>query len=324
MVSKRMFVCALLAAACGLGGSASAQSFPSKPIRMVVGFAPGGPADVMARLIGQRISGTLGQSVVIDNRPGAGGTIGARAVAESDPDGYTLLLGNTSTLVISPLIYKNVGYDPVKGFAPIAMLGTTSNLLIVNPGLGVTSVQELIALARARPGKLNYSSAGIGTPPHLIGEMFKQRLGLDVVHVPYKGGGLSTQAVVAGETQFSFENPAASLPLVQAGNVRGLASTSETRGAQTPDLPTMIEAGVPDFTSVSFTAVVAPAGTPPAIVARLNAAINESLKSPEIGATLTKLNVDAKTSSPEEFATFLARERDKWTTVIKTAGVQAE
>ena len=234
MVSKRMFVCALLAAACGLGGSASAQSFPSKPIRMVVGFAPGGPADVMARLIGQRISGTLGQSVVIDNRPGAGGTIGARAVAESDPDGYTLLLGNTSTLVISPLIYKNVGYDPVKGFAPIAMLGTTSNLLIVNPGLGVTSVQELIALARARPGKLNYSSAGIGTPPHLIGEMFKQRLGLDVVHVPYKGGGLSTQAVVAGETQFSFENPAASLPLVQAGNVRGLASTSETRGAQTP------------------------------------------------------------------------------------------
>ena len=324
MVSKRMFVCALLAAACGLGGSALAQSFPGKPIRIVVGFAPGGPADVMARLIGQRISGTLGQSVVIDNRPGAGGTIGARVVAESDPDGYTLLLGNTSTLVISPLIYKNVNYDPVKGFAPIAMLGTTSNLLIVNPGLGVTSVQELIALARARPGKLNYSSAGIGTPPHLIGEMFKQRLGLDVVHVPYKGGGLSTQAVVAGETQFSFENPAASLPLVQAGNVRGLASTSETRGAQTPDLPTMIEAGVPDFTSVSFTAVVAPAGTPAAIVTKLNAAINESLKSPEIGATLTKLNVDAKTSSPEEFAAFLARERDKWTAVIKTAGVQAE
>jgi tripartite-type tricarboxylate transporter receptor subunit TctC len=324
VISKRTFVCALLAAACGLGGSASAQSFPGKPIRMVVGFAPGGPADVMARLIGQRISGTLGQSIVIDNRPGAGGTIGARVVAESDPDGYTLLLGNTSTLVISPLIYKNVGYDAVKGFAPIAMLGTTSNLLIVNPGLGVTSVQELIALARARPGKLNYSSAGIGTPPHLIGEMFKQRLGLDVVHVPYKGGGLSTQAVVAGETQFSFENPAASLPLVQAGNVRGLASTSETRGAQTPDLPTMIEAGVPDFTSVSFTAVVAPAGTPPAIVAKLNAAINESLKSPEIGATLTKLSVDAKASSPEEFAAFLARERDKWSAVIKTAGVQAE
>jgi len=154
--------------------------------------------------------------------------------------------------------------------------------------------------------------------------MFKQRLGLDVVHVPYKGGGPSVQAVVAGETQFSFENPASSLPLVQAGNVRALASTSETRGSQTPDLPTMIEAGVPDFTSVSFTAVVAPAGTPAAIVTKLNAAINESLKSAEIGNTLTKLGVDARITSPEEFAAFLARERDKWTTVIKTAGVQAE
>jgi tripartite-type tricarboxylate transporter receptor subunit TctC len=305
-------------------GSAWAQAFPSKPIKIVVGFAPGGPADVMARLIGQRMGGILGQSVIIDNRPGAGGTIGARAVAESEADGHTLLLGNTSTLVISPLIYKNVNYDPVKGFAPVALLGTTSNLLIVNPTLPATSVQELVALARARPGRLNYSSAGIGTPPHLIGEMFKQRLGLDVVHVPYKGGGLSVQAVVAGETQFSFENPAAALPLVQAGNVRALASTGDSRGAQTPDLPTMIEAGIPDFTSVSFTAVVAPAGTPAAIVAKLNAAINESLKSSEVAGTLAKLSVDGKITSPEEFAAFLTRERDKWTSVINTAGVQME
>jgi tripartite-type tricarboxylate transporter receptor subunit TctC len=295
-----------------------------KPIRLVVGFAPGGPADVMARLIGQRMGAILGQSVVVDNRPGAGGTIGARAVAESDPDGYTLLLGNTSTLVISPVTYKNVGYDPVKGFSPIALLGTTSNILIVNPALLVKSVQELIALARAKPGTLNYSSAGIGTPPHLIGEMFKQRLGLEVVHVPYKGGGQSVQAVIAGETQFSFENPAASLPLVQAGNVRALAVTSETRSPQTPELPTMIEAGVPDFTSVSFTAMVAPGGTPPAIVNRLNAAINESLTSPEVGATLVKLSVDAKPISPEEFAAFLTKERDKWTVVVRTAGVQME
>jgi tripartite-type tricarboxylate transporter receptor subunit TctC len=295
-----------------------------KPIRLVVGFAPGGPADVMARLIGQRMSAILGQSVVVDNRPGAGGTIGARAVAESDADGYTLLLGNTSTLVISPITYKNVGYDPVKGFAPIALLGTTSNILIVNPALPVKSVQELIALARAKPGTLNYSSAGIGTPPHLIGEMFKQRLGLEVVHVPYKGGGPSVQAVIAGETQFSFENPAASLPLVQAGNVRALAVTSETRSPQTPELPTMIEAGVPDFTSVSFTAVVAPGGTPPAIVNRLNAAINESLISPEVGPTLVKLSVDAKPISPEEFTAFLTKERNKWTVVVRAAGVQME
>ena len=324
MLTKRTFLCMLVAVAGAASGMASAQTYPNKPIRIVVGFAPGGPADVMARLIGQRMALVLGQSVVVDNRPGAGGTIGARAVAESDPDGYTLLLGNTSTLVISPLIYKNVNYDPVKGFAPIALLGTTSNLLIVNPALPVKSVQELIALARARPGKLNYSSAGIGTPPHLIGEMFKQRLALDVVHVPYKGGGPSVQAVVAGETQFSFENPASSLPLVQAGNVRALASTGDTRGAQTPDLPTMVEAGVPDFTSVSFTAVVAPAGTPAPIVNKLNAAINDSLKSPENARTLVKLNVDAKITSPEEFAAFLAKERDKWTAVVKTAGVQAE
>jgi tripartite-type tricarboxylate transporter receptor subunit TctC len=295
-----------------------------KPIRLVVGFAPGGPADVMARLIGQRLGAILGQSIVVDNRPGAGGTIGARAVAESDPDGYTLLLGNTSTLVVSPVTYKNVGYNAVKGFAPIALLGVTSNILIVNPALPVKSVQELVALARAKPRTLNYSSAGIGTPPHLIGEMFKQRLGLEVVHVPYKGGGLSVQAVIAGETQFSFENPAASLPLVQAGNVRALAVTSETRSPQTPELPTMIEAGVPDFTSVSFTAVVAPGGTPAPIVNRLNAAINESLKSPEVGPTLVKLSVDAKTISPEEFAAFLAKERDKWTVVVRTAGVQME
>src|SRR6266699_3883396 len=195
-----------------LAADAAAQTYPVRPIRMVVGFSPGGPADVMARLIGQRMTMTLGQAIVVENRAGAGGSIAARAVAESEPDGYTLLLGNTSTLVISPLMYKNVGYDPVKGFAPIAALGTTSNLLIVNPALPVKSVQELIALARAKPGKLNYASAGIGTPPHLIGEMFKQRLGLDVVHVPYKGGGPSVAATVAGETQFSFENPASSLP----------------------------------------------------------------------------------------------------------------
>jgi tripartite-type tricarboxylate transporter receptor subunit TctC len=311
---------ALLASA----GAASAQTYPGKPIRIVVGFAPGGPADVMARLIGQRMTAMLGQSIVVDNRPGAGGTIGARATAESEPDGYTLLLGNTSTLIIGPLIYRSAGYDPAKSFAPVALLGTTSNLLIVHPALPVRSVQELIALARAQPGKLNYASAGIGTPPHLIGEMFKQRLGLDVVHVPYKGGGPSLQAVVAGEAQLSFENPASSLPQVQAGNVRALAVTSASRSPQTPELPTMIEAGVPDFTSVSFTGVVAPAGTPTAIVERLNAVINETLAAPEVAAALARLAVEARGSAPAEFAAFLAQERSKWTAVVRAAGVQVD
>jgi tripartite-type tricarboxylate transporter receptor subunit TctC len=315
---------AVVALACAAAGPAAAQTYPSKPIRLVVGFAPGGPADVMARLIGQRMTAILGQAVVVDNRPGAGGTIGARAAAEADSDGTTLLLGNTSTLVIGPLTYKNAGYDPVKSFAPVALLGTTASLLIAHPGLPAKSVLELIALARASPGKLNFSSAGIGTPPHLIGEMFKQRLALDVVHVPYKGGGQSVAAVIAGETQFSFENPAVSLPLVQAGTVRGLAVTSDARSAQAPDLPTMIEAGVPDFTSVSFTAVVAPAGTPATMVDKLNAAINESLASPEVAGTLVKLSVDAKSVSPPALAAFLTRERDKWTAVVKAAGVQVE
>ena len=321
MRASRTLVCAIFAIACATG--APAQTFPSKPIRIVVGFAPGGPADVMARLIGQRLTAIIGQSVVIDNRPGASGTIGARAVAESEPDGYTLLLGNTSTLIISPLIYRNVSYDP-KSFSPVALLGTTSNLLIVNPALPAKSVAELIALVRAKPGKLNYASAGSGTPPHLIGEMFKQKVGIDVVHVPYKGGGPSVQATVAGETQYSFENPASSLPLVEAGAVRALAVTSAARTAQMPELPTMIEAGVPGFVSVSFTGVVAPAATPAAVVHRLNGAVNESLRSPELASTLAKLGVETKIASPDAFATFLAEERDKWSALIKSVGVQVE
>jgi tripartite-type tricarboxylate transporter receptor subunit TctC len=278
----------------------------------------------MARLIGQRLTATLGQSVVIDNRPGASGAIAARAVAESEADGYTLLLGNTSTLIIAPMMYRNVNYDPYKSFAPVALLGTTANLLLVYPGLPVQSVAELIALARARPGKLNYASPGIGTPPHLIGEMFKQRAGIDVAHVPYRGGGLSLQATVAGETQYSFEIPTSSLPLIAAGSIRAIAVSDVARIAPLPDVPTMTEAGVPDFAFVSFTGVVAPAGTSAAVVSRLNDAINEGLQSRELAGTLATLGVEMKISSPNAFATFLGEERAKWTAVIKAAGVRVE
>ena len=314
----------LLGAMLAVAGGASAQTFPNKPIRIVVGFAPAGPADVMARLIGQRLTASLGQSVIIDNRPGASGTIGARAVAESEADGYTLMLANTSTLIVAPLIYRNVSYDPERSFAPVALLGTTSNLLIVHPALPVRSVAELVALARAKPGKLNYASAGIGTPPHLVGETFKQKVGIDVAHVPYKGGGPSLQATVAGETQYSFENPASALPLAEAGAVRALAVSSPARLAQLPDVPTMIEAGVPDFAFVSFTGVVTPAGTPAVVVSRLNSAINESLGSPELAGTLAKLGVETRISSPDAFAAFLAAERERWSAVVKAAGVRVE
>jgi tripartite-type tricarboxylate transporter receptor subunit TctC len=302
-------------------GTASAQTYPVRPIRMVVGFSPGGPADVMARLIGQRMAIALGQPIVVENRAGAGGTIAARFVAESEPDGYTLLLGNTSTLVISPLMYKNVGYDALKAFAPIARLGTTSDILVTNPGFPAKSLGELIAYAKANPGKLNYSTPGIGTPPHLIGEMLKQRAGVEIVHVPYKSGGQSIQSVVAGEVQFTFENPAVALPLVQGGVVRALAVTSEARHPQAPDVPTLIEGGLPDFVSVSFTGVVGRAGIPAAIVARLNAVINESLKNPDVAATLAKLAVDVKNETPAAFAAFLSEEMTTMAPVIKAAGL---
>jgi tripartite-type tricarboxylate transporter receptor subunit TctC len=300
--------------------SAAAQTYPTRPVRMAVGFAPGGPADVMARLISQHMAVSLGQAVVVENRAGAGGTIAARVVAESQPDGYTLLLGNTSTLVISPLVHKNVGYDALKAFAPIARLGTTSDLLVINPAFPAKSLPELIAYARANPGKLNYSTPGIGTPPHLIGEMLKLRAGIDIVHVPYKSGGESIQAVIAGEVQFAFENPAVALPLVQAGVVQALAVTSDVRHAQAPDVPTLVESGLPDFVSVSFTGVVGRAGIPASIVAKLNSVINESLN---VAATLVKLAVDAKNETPEQFAEFLAAELAKMTAVVKAAGLLA-
>jgi tripartite-type tricarboxylate transporter receptor subunit TctC len=324
VIAKRLLLSTIVAACCALGGAAAAQAYPVKPIRIIVAFAAGGPADVMARLVGQRLSIMLGQSVVVENRPGAGGTIGARAAAEAEADGYTLLLGNTSTLVIGPVVYKNVGYDPVKSFAPVAMLGTTSNFFIVHPAFPAKSVPELIALAKVEPGKFNYASPGSGTPPHLISEMLKLKAGIDIVHVPYKGGGPASHAVVAGDVQMTFENPTVSLPLVQGGKVRALAVTSEKRNAQAPDVPTMIESGVADFVSVSFTGVVAPAATPAAIIARLNSAINESLKSAELEAAFTKLAVEPRTGSPEDFAAFLARERERWSAVIKAAGVKVE
>jgi tripartite-type tricarboxylate transporter receptor subunit TctC len=303
---------------------APAQTFPTKPIRIVVGFLPGGPADVMARLLAPKMSLALGQGVVVDNRPGAGGTIAARAVSESEADGHVLLLGNTSTLVISPLIYKNIGYDPLKGFSPIARIGVTSNVMVANPKAPFKTVQELIAYAKANPGKLNYSSAGIGTPPHLIGEMFKHRAGIDVVHIPYKGGGPSIQAAIAGETQYSFENSAIALQQVEGGTLRALAVTSEGRSAQAPNVPTMIESGLPDFVSVSFTGMVGPAGMPAAVVTRLNAVVNEALKSPEIAAVLKKQAVEVQNTTPAEFAAFLAKELARLGPVVKQAGIVAE
>jgi tripartite-type tricarboxylate transporter receptor subunit TctC len=304
------------------GTVASAQDYPARPIKLIVPYSAGGPADVVARVVGQRLGIVLGQTVVVENRGGAGGSIGGRVVATSDPDGYTLLFGATGPLVISPIVYKLPDYDPSKTLVPVAMVGTTSNILVVNPALPVHSVKELLAYARANPGKLSFSSPGVGTPPHMIGEMLKLKAGIDMVHVPYKGGGNATQDVIGGQVQLTFENPAVSLPLARSGTVRALAVTSSERSRQIPELPTMIEAGVPDFVSVSFTGIVAPAGTPQAVIRKLNAAVNESLKDAAVQGVLGKLAVDIHGGSPEEFGTYLAREREKWSEVAKAANIQ--
>jgi tripartite-type tricarboxylate transporter receptor subunit TctC len=302
--------------------AASGQDFPVRPIKLIVPYSVGGPADVVARVIGQHMAAILGQTFVIENRGGAGGSIGGRAVASSNPDGYTLLFGATGPLVISPLVFKFPDYDPSKSLVPVALIGTTSNILVVNPSLPVHSVQDLIAYAKANPGKLSYSSPGVGTPPHMIGEMLKLKAGIDIVHVPYKGGGSSTQDVIAGQVQLTFENPAVSLALARSGAIRALAVTSSVRNPRVPELPTMIEAGIPDFVSVSFTGLVAPAGTSEKIIRKLNAAVNESLKDPTVQSTLRTLAVDIHGGSPEEFGAYLTQEREKWREVTKAANVQ--
>ena len=323
MISRRAFA---IGAVSGIPALARAQPqpYPTKPIKIIVPFSPGGPADVMARVAGQRMSAILGQQFFVENRGGAGGTLGARAAAQAEPDGYTLMLGTTSTLVVAPEVYRNVGYDPLKSFALIAALGTTSSLFVVNPAVPARTVQELVALAKAQPGKFSFSSPGVGSSPHLIAELFKLRTGIDALHVPYKSGGQSISAAVAGEVQFVFENPSVTLPQVRAGQVRALASTGEKRGTETADIPTMIEAGIPDFVSVSFTGLAAPAGTPAEIVARLNAAANDSLNSPDVHTMLTRLAVEPRPGSPADFTAFVTRETEKWRAVVQAAKIRIE
>jgi tripartite-type tricarboxylate transporter receptor subunit TctC len=234
------------------------------------------------------------------------------------------MLANTSTLVVAPLVYRDAGYEPLKSFAPVAAFGTTASIFVVNPDVPATTVQELVALAKREPGKLSFSSPGIGTPPHLIAEMLKLKTGIEMVHVPYKGGGQSIQAVVSGETQMVFENPSVTLPLVRGGKVRALATTGETRSAETTDIPTMIEAGIPEFVSLSFTGLVAPAGTPAEIVAKLNAAANDSLELPEVHTALTRLAVEPRPGTPADFAAFVGRETEKWRAVVQAAKIRIE
>ena len=319
-----------LSAALALGlaalaaGAAAAQPYPTRPIKMVVPHTPGGPVDVAARIVSQQLPRVLGQSAIIENRAGAAGALGAKMVASAEPDGYTLLWGNISTLVVLPAVTNNRDYDPAKAFVPVAKVSQNHEVLVVRAAFGVRSVEDLVAYAKANPGKLNYGSAGHGNATHLATELFKLRTGTDIVHVPYKGAADAVTALLGGQVQMFIGDIAGVLPFLQAGTLRALAVSSERRNPMVPDVPTMAESGVPDYAVSTYIGVVAPAGTPPGIVAQLNSAINESLGAPDVAAAFGRLGAELRPGSPQDFAAFLATETKKWTEVAKTADIRID
>ncbi len=325
MIGGRIVVAAA-ALGLGLGALTSAQGepYPARPIKIIVPTPAGGPVDVIGRLVANHLATANGQTVVVDNRPGAGNTIGSKEAAQAEPDGYTLLYSSASGLVLAPMLQKNAGYDPITSYDPIALVAQSSTILVVHPSVPAHTVAELVAHARANPGKVNFSSGGIGVLPHLIGEWFKSRAGIDIVHVPYRGGGPSINDLVGGQVQMTFEGVSVLRPLIESGKLRALAVTSAKRLPQLPDLPTMIESGFPDFVSVSWTGLLAPARTPREIVDRLNAQINAGVASPEFTAALARLGNEPLGGTPQDFANLIKADIAKWAPVVKALGLKAE
>ncbi len=306
----------------GVADLAYAQPYPVRPIKIIVPTPAGGPVDVIARLVGNYLSSTIGQVVVVDNRPGAGNTIGSKEAAQAEPDGYTLLYSSASGLVFAPILQKNAGYDPLTSYDPIALVAQSSTILVVHPSVPANSVQELAAYAKANPGKVNFSSGGIGVLPHLLGEWFKSMAGIDIVHVPYRGGGPSINDLVGGQVQMTFEGTSVLVPLIQAGKLRALATTSAKRIAQLPDLPTMAESGFPGFVSTSWTGLLAPARTPREMIDKLNARINEGVTSAEFKAALAKLGNEPLGGTPQDFSDMIKADIGKWGPVVKALGLK--
>lgn len=296
----------------------------AQSVRFVVGFTPGGPSDILARALGAKLTDTLGQTVVVENRPGAGGNLAAEVVAKSPPDGNTWLLGNNSILATNQALYSHLGYDPVKDFAPVALVAIQPNILVVHPSVPAHSVKELIAYAKANPGKLNYASTGAGVAAHLSAELFKTMAGVDMVHVPYKGAQPALTDVIAGQCQLMFATSASVIPYIKAGRLRALAVTTSKRSPSLPDLPTVAEAGVPGFESITWHGVVVPSATPAATVERLNRAINSALKDKELSGRLEALGAEIAGGTPQDFAAYIQREIPKWAKVVKDSGAKAE
>jgi len=303
---------------------ASAQSYPTKPIRMLVGYPAGGSYDIFARVIARNLSAAFGKQVVVDNRGGASGIIAAELVARAAPDGYTLLFGGAGLLSIIPSMQPKLPYDPVRDYAPVSMVATAPHILVTHPALPVKTVQDLIALAKAKPGQLNYASGGSGGPPHLAAEEFKLMTGTDIVHVPYTGGAQATTATVSGQVQLYFSSMASALPLIKEGRLRGLAVTSAKRTAAAPEFPTIAEAGVPGYELLTWFAVVAPVATPKPVIARLNAEIVKAVKDADTRKRFLDLATDPASSTPEELGAFTRSEIAKWTKLIKQAGIKPD
>ena len=302
----------------------AAIAYPSKPIRLLVGFPPGGSTDILSRQVGVRLAESLGQQVVIDNRAGAAGNLASELVARGNPDGYTLLMATVSSHGINPGLYKKVPYDPVADFAPVTLIASYPLILAVNPAVPVKNVKELIALAKGKPGALRFGSSGNGSPGHLSGEIFKNMAGIDIVHVPYKGGAPSTLAVLSGEVQITFATLPGAMPHIKSGKLNGPAVTTAKRSPALPEVPTIAESGLPGFDISSWAGLMAPAGTPKSVVLMLNAASVKALASPDMRERLAGEGAEPVGNTPEQFAAFVKAELAKWAQAIKQAGAQID
>ena len=311
---------AALVMAIATGSLAHAQSYPEKPIKLVVPFPAGGATDTTARLVAQRLQAGLGQTVIIENQGGAGGSIGAKQVAAAAPDGYTLMMGSVGTFGSHPVLYK-LDYDPMTAFAPVATAVVDKSVLVAGPALKVQSIQELVQYAKANPGKLNYGNA-IGIGPHFVAEMFKVKAGVNIVHIPYRGGAPMITDLLAGQIDMTINGKSVLFPHIQAGKVRALTVASAQRWPDLPDIPTLVEGGYMDLPYDTLFGVLAPAGTPAAIIDKLNATINDGLRSPETRASFEKLGIEPKITTPQEFAAILAEEAPKWAEAVRVTGIK--
>jgi len=317
-------VAALMSGLSGVSVHAQPQSFPNRPITLVIPFAPGGSTSIVGRVIADKMSQLLGEGIVIDNRPGAGGTVGSKMVAKSEPDGYTILLGYTGTLAIGPSLYKNVGYDPRKDFAPIGMIGNAPSAVVVHPSFPAKSIAELIAYAKANPGKVNFGSAGVGSVNHITGEYFARSAGITLMHIPYKGTGPALTDLLGGHIPMALAPIPAVHANIAAGLLRALAVTGKTRSGLLPDVPTIAEEGLTGFEASLYYGLVAPAGTPRPIIDRLNKELRTALASDEVKKQLGLDGTEITSGSPEDYADFIDKDEKKWSELVKASGVEQE